>query len=136
MKLYPFKAVKKGDKPVLQVKFKGGQNRPLKYAALTFPTWTSTDRMFIEVFHAIAINHLKKIGLYDTEAMAKTWPSLTFDRFGAIALLRDLGILPAWQSVGLKTQISPRGFPINSTVRNLQPKPLFPLFHLLHPCPT
>ncbi|PLW23254.1 hypothetical protein PCASD_16413 [Puccinia coronata f. sp. avenae] len=33
--------------------------------------------------------------------MAKTWPSLTFDRFGAIALLRDLGILPAWQSVGL-----------------------------------
>ncbi|EHS62727.1 uncharacterized protein PGTG_22655 [Puccinia graminis f. sp. tritici CRL 75-36-700-3] len=89
---------------------------PLKYAALTLPTWTSTDRMFIEVFHAIAINQrmiqdqpystiaaciLKKIGLYDSEAMAKTWPSLTFDRFGAIALLRDLGILPAWQSVGL-----------------------------------
>ena len=88
----------------------------LKYASLTFPTWTPTDRMFIEVFHAIAINQrmiqdqpystiaaciLKKIGLYDSEAMAKTWPSLTFDRFGAIALLKDLGILPAWQSVGL-----------------------------------
>jgi len=89
---------------------------PLKYAPLTFPTWTPTDCVFIEVFRAIATNQrmiqdqpystiaaciLKEIGLYDSEAMAKTWPSLTFDRFGAIALLRDLGILPAWQSVGL-----------------------------------
>ncbi|KAH9472323.1 hypothetical protein MJO28_001831 [Puccinia striiformis f. sp. tritici] len=89
---------------------------PLEYAPSSFPSWTSTDRMFIEVFRAIAINQrliqdqpysviaaciLKKIGLYDSEATAKTWPSLTFDRFGAIALLTDLGILPAWQSVGL-----------------------------------
>lgn len=89
---------------------------PVKHAPVSFPPWTSTDQMFIQVFQTIATNQrliqdqpystvaayiLKRIGLYDSEAMVNTWPSLTFDRFGAIALLRDLGILPAWQTVGL-----------------------------------
>ncbi|MBW0486389.1 hypothetical protein O181_026104 [Austropuccinia psidii MF-1] len=89
---------------------------PLNIISNGFSAWTQTDLMFIEVLRTIAINQrmiqeqpygtivakiLKMIGLYDSEAMSETWPSLTFDRFGAIALLRDLGILPAWQSVGL-----------------------------------
>lgn len=78
--------------------------------------WTASDLLIIKVFRTIAITQrmiqdqplstivaaiLKKIGLYDEQAMIKTWPALTFDRFGAILLLRDIGVLPPWQSVGL-----------------------------------
>ncbi|KAG0146086.1 hypothetical protein CROQUDRAFT_93132 [Cronartium quercuum f. sp. fusiforme G11] len=93
-----------------------GASLPLRLAPVSFASWTPSDLLFIKVFRTIAITQrmiqdqplntvvaavLKKIELYDERAMLKTWPVLTFDRFGAIVLLRDIGVLPAWQSVGL-----------------------------------
>lgn len=89
---------------------------PLRPAPQVSPAWDRSDMLFIKVFRTIAITQrmiqdqplstvvatvLKKIGLYDEQAMKKTWPALTFDRFGAIVLLRDIGVLPEWQSIGL-----------------------------------
>ncbi|KAH9816270.1 hypothetical protein DFH28DRAFT_1095056 [Melampsora americana] len=89
---------------------------PLRHITDMCSVWTVSDLLIIKVFRTIAITQrmiqdqplstivaaiLKKVGLYDQQAMMKTWPALTFDRFGAIVLLRDIGVLPPWQSVGL-----------------------------------
>ncbi|EGG05103.1 uncharacterized protein MELLADRAFT_78142 [Melampsora larici-populina 98AG31] len=91
-------------------------SNPLRPVTDLCSAWTASDLLIIKVFRTIAITErmiqdqplstivaaiLKKIGLYDKQAMIKTWPALTFDRFGAIVLLRDIGVLLPWQSVGL-----------------------------------
>ncbi|CAH7666620.1 exonuclease for RNA 3 [Phakopsora pachyrhizi] len=96
--------------------FSSSSSSALHFSSKKFPPWTESDLIFIRVFRNIAVNQrmiqdqpystvvasiLKKIGLYDERAMDENWPSLTFDRFGAIALLKDLGILPTWQTVGI-----------------------------------
>ncbi|KAI9628176.1 hypothetical protein KEM48_011757 [Puccinia striiformis f. sp. tritici PST-130] len=77
---------------------------PLEYAPSSFPSWTSTDRMFIEVFRAIAINQrLIQDQPYSVIA-ACDGQNLAFINFRSLwgyRSLTDLGILPAWQSVGL-----------------------------------